>query len=249
MGVPRVNTYTPTWFELFMTTLDPAQTERETEFLTRQLPLPEYRRVLDLCCGTGRHAHALARRGYEVVGVDRDGLAVEEARLQATTGCLFLQGDMRDLGPISGPFDAVTILWQSFGYFDDETNAAVLDEVRGKLRPGGRLILDVYHQDFFERHQGEGQFERGGLTVREHKRMDGPRLRVDLTYGEGRTGDAFDWRLYTPGELRDLAHSRGFTSLLACSGFDEERPASADVPRMQLVFVREGEGNPASSPT
>lgn len=232
-----------------MRTLDPVQTERETEFLARQLPLPEYRHVLDLCCGTGRHAHALARRGYEVVGVDRGGLAVEEARMQAPTGCLFLQEDLRDIGGVPGPFDAVTILWQSFGYFDEDTNAAVLHEVHAKLRPGGRLILDVYHRGFFERHQGEQAFERGGLPVREHKRMDGPRLRVDLTYGEGRTGDSFDWRLYTPEELRDLARSRGFTCLLTCTGFDEERPASADVPRMQLVFVREGEENSTLSPT
>lgn len=243
-----MNTYTSTWFELFLATLDPVQTERETDFLTRQLSLPASRRVLDLCCGAGRHAYSLARRGYEVVGVDRDVQAVEQARSQAPAGSFFLVGDLRDLGSVPGSFDAVTILWQSFGYFDDDATAAVLREIYSKLRPGGRLILDVYHRRFFERHQGEGRFERAGLLVREHKRMDGSRLRVELNYGEGRESDIFDWRLYTPGELQDLARAQGFTCLLTCTGFDEERPASPDVPRMQLVFVRGDEGGVTGSP-
>ncbi|WP_102127111.1 class I SAM-dependent methyltransferase [Deinococcus planocerae] len=235
-----MNTYTPTWFELFLATIEPAQTEREADFLARQLPLPALRRVLDLCCGTGRHAHALARRGYEVLGVDRDPDAVEKARAQAPEVCRFLVGDMRDLSEVPGDLDAALVLWQSFGFFDEATNAAVLRGLHGRLRPGGRLILDVYHRDFFEAHQGEGHFTRGGLAVAEHKRMAGGRLRVELDYGGEQEGDAFDWQLYTPGELEELARSVGLTCLLACTGFDERQPASAASPRMQLVFAREG---------
>lgn len=232
-----MNTYTPTWFELFMATLDPSQTEQETDFLARQLPLTEYSRVLDLCCGTGRHARGLARRGYAVTGLDRDADAVQEARGGAGADCHFLLGDMRDLGGVPGAFDAAVILWQSFGYFDDATNAAVLREIHAKLRPGGRLILDVYHREAFERHQGNRTFERGGVQITEHKRMEGRRLRVELDYGEG-AKDTFDWRLYTPDELTALAESQGFTPLLACTGFEEARPASPEAPRMQLGFSR-----------
>ncbi|CAM3843469.1 class I SAM-dependent methyltransferase [Deinococcus frigens] len=221
-----------------MTTLDPVQTERKTDFLARQLPRPEYSRVLDLCCGTGRHAHRLAGRGYQVVGLDRDATAVQEARAQAGAGCRFLLGDLRDLGGVPGVFDAVVILWQSFGYFDDATNAAVLREIHAKLRPGGRLILDVYHREAFERHQGRRTFERGGVQITEHRRMDGRRLHVELDYGEG-ASDVFDWRLYSPEELNALAGARGFAPLLACTGFDQARPASPGAPRMQLVFSRE----------
>lgn len=232
-----MNTYTPTWFELFMATLDPVQTRQETDFLARQLPQPDFYRVLDLCCGTGRHARALARRGYAVTGLDRDAAAVQEARAGAGANCHFLLGDMRDLADVPGDFDAVVILWQSFGYFDDATNAAVLREIHLKLRPGGRLILDVYHREAFERHQGRRTFERGGMQITEQKRMEGRRLHVDLEYGEG-AGDSFDWRLYTPDELNALAGVGDFTPLLACTGFDEAQPASPGAPRMQLVFCR-----------
>ena len=57
---------------------------------------------------------------------DRDAAAVQEARAGAGANCHFLLGDMRDLADVPGDFDAVVILWQSFGYFDDATNAAVL---------------------------------------------------------------------------------------------------------------------------
>ncbi len=57
------NTYSPTWFELFMQPIQPVQTEAEAAFLMRHLPLPAYRSVLDLCCGWGRHAQVLAWHG------------------------------------------------------------------------------------------------------------------------------------------------------------------------------------------
>ncbi len=73
------NAYSPGWFETFLLTYSPVQTEAEIAFISRHLPLPAYRNVLDLCCGTGRHSIPLAGLDYQVTGVDLNPHALAEA--------------------------------------------------------------------------------------------------------------------------------------------------------------------------
>ncbi len=233
-----INDYSTTWFELFLASIAPAQTEHEVDFLARQLPPPRYSRVLDLCCGTGRHARLLVERGYEVTGVDRDARALALARELTGDSVRYVEGDMRRLGELAESFDAIASLWQSFGYFDEHTNQSVLRQIHAKLRPGGRCILDLYHRDFFEQNQGVRHFERGGMPVVERKRMEQNRLTVELVYGDGTASDVFDWQLYRPDELVALAEGQGFRCLLVCTDFDEHTAATPDKPRMQLVLER-----------
>lgn len=231
------NTYSPRWSQVFLLTHDAAQTQREVEFLRRQLPLPRFRRLLDVCCGVGRHAAPLIEAGYDVTGVDRDEHVLGEARHRCPRG-RFVQLDMRQLDRLTETFDAVICMWQSFGYFDAATNAEVLKQIGRKLKPAGRFVLDIYHREFFERNQGARRFERSGAAVTETKRMDGDRLTVRLDYESRGEADLFEWQLFTPDAIRELAERCGFACLLVCAGFDEARPASADLPRMQLVFER-----------
>ena len=78
MGSPHANLYSSIWFELFLSSLDLAQTVREVAFLLRNLPPPGP--VLDLCCDYARHAALLAGAGYEVVGIDRNSDVVGQVR-------------------------------------------------------------------------------------------------------------------------------------------------------------------------
>jgi SAM-dependent methyltransferase len=230
------NRYSAAWFDAFLRSIPPAQTEAEVAFLARALPLPAHRRVLDVCCGLGRHSRALAARGYEVSGVDRDPDLIAEARRLAG-GVTYYAGDMRDLAPIPGVFDAALILWQSFGQFAPGENDATLAGVVAKLRPGGRFVLDINHRAFFAAHTGERRLERDGRLILERTRMAGPRLHVTLDYGSG-PADRFEWELFTPEEIAARGERAGLRLLCACSGFDLDQPADPAVPRMQLVFER-----------
>ena len=80
-------------------------TEQEVAFLAGVLGLEAGQRVLDVGCGPGRHAHALARRGIEVVGVDLSPRFVELARAGAPPGATFECLDARRL-PYESEFDA-----------------------------------------------------------------------------------------------------------------------------------------------
>jgi SAM-dependent methyltransferase len=235
------NIYSPLWFDLFLAPIAPEQTAAEIAFITRLLPLPEFADMLDLCCGSGRHALLLAERDYRVTGVDRAATALAVARAEAERRGLparFIEADMADLAVVPGPFAAALNLWQSLGYGDSAANAALLREVRDRLAPRGRLLLDIYHHGFFEAHQGERRFEQGGRTITESKTMDGDRLTVTLDYGPDAPADQFDWQVFTPQAITALAAACGLRLALACTGFDERQPPTTHAPRMQLLFER-----------
>ena len=229
--------YSPTWYELFLQPIASEQTEREAAFVAHWLPHPAFTGVLDLCCGPGRHARALAGRGYRVTGVDTNAAALAAARRVSDATITYLQHDMRRLAELPGTFDAIICIWQSFGYFDAATNADILRQISRKLRPGGRLVLDIYHRGFFERNQGTRRFERD-RAISETKRMNGDRLTVTLDYGLDLPADSYAWQLFSPDAIANLARQCGFDLLLTCADFDPATLPSAEVARMQLVFER-----------
>lgn len=239
-----INDYSPAWFDTFLRPYWPHQTEKELDFLAHHLPLSSYSALLDVCCGLGRHALPLAARGYTVTGVDRDAAMIAEARraardlLAAGAGSAsFIEADMRNLAAIPGVFDGALCLWQSFGYFDADTNAAVLRGMRDKLNPHGRIVLDLYHHDYFAAHQGVEVAERAGRSITTTRTLAGERLTVQIAYDDA-PPDVVEWQLYTPAAITALADTLGLTATLACADFDEARPPTPDSPRMQLVFAR-----------
>jgi SAM-dependent methyltransferase len=125
-------------------------TEREVRFMHKSLGLQKGARILDLACGFGRHAVELARRDYEVAGLDISMAMLQRALSEAQRQNLsikFIHGDMRELN-FQEIFDAC-INWQtSFGYFDDRTNVQVAKGIARALKPGGRLLLDVVNRDY-----------------------------------------------------------------------------------------------------
>ena len=227
-----VGAYSRQWFTTFLGFIDESIVAREVAFISRQIGAA--RSILDVCCGPGRHAAPLVARGYCVLGLDLDDTVLRNARDRAPSAS-FIRGDMRQLPLASSSMDAVLCMWQSFGYFDADTNDAALAEMARVLRPKGRLLLDVYHREFHAARLGERTIERDGTRVREHRSMSNRRLRAALTYDDG-SGDVFDWQLYVPDELARLGAREGLRLVLACTEFDEITPASAAQPRMQLVF-------------
>jgi SAM-dependent methyltransferase len=208
-GAVSPNEYSRRWHETFSKDRDGSV---DVSFLAQWLPPG---RVLDVCCGFGRHKRGLEERGWEVVGVERD------PDVAAAAGALGL--DMRELPRIDGMFDAVICMWASFGYFSSAENRRVLATMVEKLGPGGRLVLELYNRDFFEPRQGTRTLAQG---VVETTRVERGRLFVHLGYTDGQT-DELEWELFKPSEIREAVG-------LTCVYED----ASPDAPRMIHVFER-----------
>ncbi len=211
-----MSTYSARW-RAFFGVPDANRLEAEIAFLREAIPQPEFRRVLDVPCGEGRHVRALTALGYEVVGVDNDP-AVSPSIL----------ADLRDLA-LASDFDAVINMWASFCYFDPGTNERVLASFSRRLRPGGRLVLDVFNRNLFEAQEHEVERElRPGIV--ERSILIGDRRQCELHYGDGHV-DSFEWQLYHPEELELLGAAHGLVPVL--------RIAPNDVSAMQLVLQRD----------
>lgn len=238
------NAYSNLWFQLFMPLQTEEWTEKDAAFLARQLPLPRYARVLDLCCGYGRHALKLAQRGYQVTGLDRDEAAISGARKRAVEAGQeidYLLGDMRQVGELAGEFDAIINMWQSFSYFDEETNRDLLRQIHGKLTPGGRFIIDMYNREYFANHQGSQRQEINGVAIETTNYLQGNRWHSIPRYSDasGELGsDHFDWQMFSPAEFDALAVSLGFRTELACTWSDEQKAPSSEIARVQLVLEK-----------
>ena len=192
--------------------------------------------MLDLCCGPGRHARPLSEAGYRVVGLDRDALALADARTIAPAAS-FVRGDMQQLPFDARSVDAAICMWQSFGHFDAAGNEAVLAALARALVPNGVLVMDLYNRDAIR--EGTRLIERDGARIHESRTMRGDWLSVHLRYESSGGEDSFEWCLFTPATLASAAASVGFETMLACADFDENVPASGKHPRMQLLLRKQ----------
>jgi len=233
---PEPNSYSQRWFASFHVGIAESRTVQEVDFVCACAPLPGFRKVLDVCCGMGRHARALSRRGYIVTGVERDAAAIARAR-ELGQGPSYIQADVRDYQPETSAYDVAVIMSQSFGHFDDATNRDVLRRVGTGVREGGRVILDLWNPEFFVTHQGEREFDLPDGIVRERKRVEDGRLFVHLDYPDGGHDD-FEWQLFTPAEMRALADSVSLALMVSCTDFDVRNEPSPAKPRIQFVLER-----------
>ncbi len=119
--------------------------EQDAEFIARALGLKKGSSVLDLGCGQGRHAVALAMRGLEVTGLDLSGFLLGKAKELAQINEVEVSWVHRDMRKTSGlgPFDACICMSTAFGYFDDDEDEKVVRGVHSVLKEDGMFMLDI----------------------------------------------------------------------------------------------------------
>ncbi|MBL7086535.1 MAG: class I SAM-dependent methyltransferase, partial [Candidatus Cloacimonetes bacterium] len=136
---------------------DQSITRSEVDFFSKILRTSPEDKILDLCCGQGRHSLELARREFQnVEGLDRSHYLIQKAKSQAKKEALnvrFRESDARKLPYPPDAFDVVMILGNSFGYFETiQDDLRVLREVFRVLKPWGRLLIDVADGEYLREH-------------------------------------------------------------------------------------------------
>ena len=204
-------------------------------------------RVLDLCCGFGRHALLLAEAGLDVYGLDLSLDLLRAARelpgFEAHLAGRLVRADMTRVPFADGSFDALVNLFSSFGYLGEVGDGRVLAEVARVLRPGGRAVLDLMNPERVRATLVASSQRRGdGFELLERRRLEqgGRRVvkEVELRI-DGRAPRRWreDVRLYDPGELEPLLGAAGLAVDAVWGDFDG-RPAEPDAPRRILRLVR-----------
>ena len=196
------------------------QTLESVDLIEKTLQLPDAASILDVPCGDGRIAIELARRGYEVTGVDFSAEMIGLGRQAAADQGLridWLEGDMRVL-PWRGKFDAAVCWWGSFGYFDDDGNAEFLRAVFGALRPGGRLLIDSPGLEVLLANWQARDWSRvGDFVVLEDRTFDAASSRANVRWTLLRAGEESvresSVRLYSLRELTAIGREAGFADV------------------------------------
>ena len=142
------------------------------ELIDRLQPSPGAT-VLDLACGTGRHARQLASRDCRVLGIDLSAESIRTAKKTERPNLWFRRQDMR-LPFGNGIFDYVFNLFTSFGYFADlSEHVTVIHNIARSLKPDGRFVLDYLNISRAEEHLvREESTERDGVGYRIRRCVD-----------------------------------------------------------------------------
>jgi SAM-dependent methyltransferase len=195
----------------------------ECDFIESEIGGDRSVEILDIGCGTGRHAIELARRGYRVTGIDLSPSQIKRARAKAAAAGVapdFRVGDARALpfGPEFGL--ALMICEGAFALMEtDEMNFEILRGAARALRPGGKLIMTALN-GLFPLHRSVGQFENEGMAEAATEGHDfdlmtfrmRSRLKTHDDLGRPTEFDC-DERWYVPSELTWLLKQAGFSSI------------------------------------
>jgi D-alanine-D-alanine ligase len=201
-------------------------TKSEIDIVVKTLDLKPDDKILDLCCGQGRHSLELASRGFnQLTGVDRSNYLIRLARRRAKASLLkvnFKEGDARRFSLPEQSHDCVIMMGNSFGYFErEEDDIAVLSAVKRVLKSNGKLALDLTDGDWMRGNYEPRSWEwidKNQFVCRERSLSeDGQRLisREVVVHAErGVIADQFyAERLYSKEKICAVLQEEGFQNI------------------------------------
>jgi len=240
---PASELFDQDYLDFYLPVLSDEVSDAQADLIWVLLALEPGAAVLDLACGHGRISNRLAQRGADVTGLDVTPLFLDRARADAAARGVtvdYVEGDMRTL-PWSERFDAVVSWFTAYGYFDDEQNHRVLDQVHAALRPGGRFLVELNHKDGLLPVWSDAGVARAGDALMIDERQWDPLTSRSNTWRTivrgGTVRRAFFFtRLFSFTELRDWLHQAGFSRVEGFAG--DGSPLTREARRMIVVATR-----------
>jgi len=228
------------YFELYEeqdTALAPRQVEEAIQLLRIKPPA----KILDVCCGYGRHSIEFAKRGFDVVGVDISQQQIKHAKEIAGNMAISFQiADVRKLN-FQNEFDVAINMFLSFGYFQTvDEDIAVLESVFQALKPGGKFLMDFWNREKEIKNFKPTESEKiKDINIFKEWEFDYLRGRLNwrntVIFPDGRK-EAFEQsiRAYTIVELKQLFERAGFEFNNVYGGLSGE-PFSIDSESVIIV--------------
>lgn len=219
----------------------------------KKFALSPTREILELACGTGRHAFQLEKHGYRITATDHSPDMLRVAQERATqdgSKVLFIPSDLQNPQVPSEAYDAAICLFDSIGYLKtDEAVAEAFAGIKRSLRPGGLFIFEFWHAPAMLTQYSPVRFRRWSVPDGEVLRISETTLDrkdqladVSYTVYELNNDGTYSTfcekqtnRFFFPDEMRTLISGAGFEMLNLYAGFQEDE--SIDANTWHLVAV------------
>lgn len=226
-------------------------TRAEVDMLLNFLDLKLDSKMLDLCCGQGRHVLELARRGFlNLTGIDRSKYLIRLARKRAKQGgyqARFSEGDARRIRVSPDSLDIVYMMGNSFGYFEmEEEDQLVLESIRNSLKSEGKIALDLMNGEWMRSNMEKRSWEwidQNQFVCRERSlSKDQSRIvsrEVIVHADKGVIADQFyAERLYDKDQITNSLIKAGFTDILVRDSVETDSTRGHDLGMMaNRMFV------------
>jgi 2-polyprenyl-3-methyl-5-hydroxy-6-metoxy-1,4-benzoquinol methylase len=121
-------------------------TVKEVEFMLPYFNLQSGSKVLDIMCGYGRHAIALAEKGILVTAIDNLTEYIDEIKKTITERSLPVNAIKADAATYEADeiFDLVICMGNSLNFFSPSETERVLQNISTHLKPGGHLLINTW---------------------------------------------------------------------------------------------------------
>jgi SAM-dependent methyltransferase len=239
-------------YDLVYQRRDETEAEMMVDLIASTIHLPVGESVLDVACGRGRHAVELARRGFDVVGVDLSRRAIERARLrahEAGVAVRFEQADMR-IPYCDGCFGCVVNLFTAFGYFETrEEHVEALRSMAASLAANGWFVQDFLNADHVRSTlRPLDEHEADGVRIIQERWIENGRVNkhIHLIRDDERHSFFESVALFDLADMEAMYRHAGLTIHRIFGSYDGA-PYTPKSPRL-ILFAQPGHDTPDSQP-
>lgn len=135
--------------------------DKSVAWITSLIPPADYPKLLDVGCGPGIYAEKFARTGYQVTGVDFSKRSIDHARQSAFNKKLnisYLYQNYLEMD-LNKSFDFCTMIYCDYGALSTKERQIIMGKIYHHLKPGGKLLLDVFSMTKFYNFQEQQTWE------------------------------------------------------------------------------------------
>ena len=199
--------------------------------------------VLDMACGSGRHAISFAQAGFDVTAIDLSENLLNVAKSNAEKEKVnvdFILSDIRKFNP-EKKFDLVLNLFTSLGYFEkDEENAKVVQKAFELMNSGGWFVLDYFNKNYILNNLIPITVENiAGKRITQTREIKNNRVEKNIIIRNGEKESHYQEsvRLYSKEEVIKILERTGFEIVKIFGDFDGSKFDANNSPRL-IVFSK-----------
>ena len=186
------------------------QLKNDVSFITDVLKLKKSDKVLDLACGHGRHTIELAKKGFDIDGLDFSKHLIDLAKSEANKQRLSVYFYVQNIHAINlnKKYNKIFLFFSEFGLFDAEK---VFRNVRKILKKDGQFLLDTDNVfrliNYLKKHP------------KSHYHLDVEKMELFNRREKSKQGV----RYYTVPEIKALCLKSGFNVLSVFGNYNKEK--------------------------